>query len=118
MFNPFQHAGYHIYQYNGKKETIDTLLEGKNKHIWEKSLCNEWRRLAQGNIHRVRNTNMIDFVHKSELPKKKAVMYATFVCDYRALKYDPYRVCITVGGEKLTYNDDSGSPAANLLEKN
>ena len=69
MFNTFQHSGYHIYKENGKKETIDTLLSGKNKHIWEKSLSNEWGRLDQGNIHGVRNTDTTDFIHKSEVPK-------------------------------------------------
>ena len=99
-----------------KKETIDTLLAGKNKHIWEKSLSNEWGRLAQGNIHGLRKTDTIDFVHKLKLLKEKAVTYATFFCDYRALKDDPHRVPITVGGDKLTYDDDAGSPAANLLK--
>ena len=40
----------------------------------------------------------------------------TFVCNYRPLKDDPYRVRIIVGGDKLTYDDDAGSPASNLLE--
>ena len=43
-------------------------------------------------------------------------MYATFVCDLRPLKNEIYRVRITVGGDKLSYDDDAGSPAANLLE--
>ena len=42
--------------------------------------------------------------------------YALYVCDYRPLKDEPYRVRITVGGDKLEYLDDAGSPAANLLE--
>ena len=37
--------------------------------------------------------------------------YATFVCDYRPLKDDVNRVCITVG--RLCYDDDAGS--VNLL---
>ena len=40
----------------------------------------------------------------------------TFVCNYRPQKDDPYRVRIIVGGDKLTYDDDAGSPASNLLE--
>ena len=100
MFNTFQHEGYHIYQENGKKETIYTLLSGKNKHIWEKSLSNQWVRLAQGNIQGVKNTSTIYFVQKSELPKDKAVTYATCICDYCALKDYPYRVFIPVGRKK------------------
>ena len=39
-----------------------------------------------------------------------------FVLDYCPLKSEPHRVCITVGGDKLTYNADAGAPAANMLE--
>ena len=42
--------------------------------------------------------------------------YASFVCDHRPLKTEPWRVRIVVGGDKLTYDEDTGSPAASLLE--
>ena len=32
------------------------------------------------------------------------------------MKDEPYRVRITVGGDRLDYEDDAGSSAANLLE--
>ena len=50
------------------------------------------------------------------MPQDKRVTYATYVLDYRPLKNDQYRVRITVGGDKLIYLDDAGSPAANLTE--
>ena len=50
------------------------------------------------------------------MPKEKDVTYATFVCDYRPLKEEVYRIRITVGGDRLSYHEDAGSPAANLLE--
>ena len=43
-------------------------------------------------------------------------MYASYVCNYRPLKDEPNQVQITVGGDRLEYPEDSGSPAANLLE--
>ena len=113
MFQP--HAN-HIYRPDGKKETIDTLLRGSDRVIWTQSLSNEWGRLAQGNDAGVVSTNTIDFVHQHEVPKDRDVTYATFVLDYRPLKTEPYRVRITVGGDRLTYTSDAGSPAANLLE--
>ena len=36
--------------------------------------------------------------------------------DYRPLKTQTHRVRITVGGDRLSYPDDAGSPAANMLE--
>ena len=38
------------------------------------------------------------------------------VCDYRPLKSDPFRVWLTLGGDKLEYIHDAASPAATLLE--
>jgi hypothetical protein len=72
--------------------------------------------LAQGVDDRVVATNTIDFIHKSEVPPHKTVTYGNCVCDYRPLKSKPYCVRLTVGGNKLPSADESGSPAASLLE--
>ena len=50
------------------------------------------------------------------MPKNKDITYGSFVCDYRPLKSEPWRVWIVVGGDKLSYNSETGSPAASLLE--
>ena len=112
----FQPVVHHIYRPDGKKETIDTLLQGSDRKIWTQSLSNEWGRLAQGNDNGVVSTDTIDFIHKEEVPDGRDVTYATFVLDYRPLKSEPHRVRITVGGDKLSYTADAGSPAANMLE--
>ena len=112
----FQHCANHIYNTSGKKETIDTMLAGPHKEIWDKSLSNEWGRLAQGNNYGVKGTDTIDFIYQHEVPSNKKVTYATYVLDYRPLKAEPNRVRITVGGDKLEYLFDAGSPAANMME--
>ena len=112
----FQPTVNHIFQENGKKETIDRLLKSNHKHVWTRSLSNEWGRLAQGNKHGILGTDTIEFIFQHNVPKDKKVTYATYVVDYRPLKEEKYRVRITVGGDKLVYLEDSGSPAANLLE--
>ena len=38
------------------------------------------------------------------------------MCDYRPLKSEPWRVRIIVGGDKLSYADDPGSPTASIVE--
>ena len=75
----------HIYQHDGKKGTIDTLLNGSNRDIWTQSLSNEWDQLAQGNDAGVIATDTVDFIHQHEVPKNKDVTYAAFVLDYRPL---------------------------------
>ena len=87
-----------------------------NRHVWTRSLSNEWGRLAQGNKYGVTGTDTIECIAQQDVPTDKRVTYATYVVDYRPLKDEKYRVCITVGGDRLVYLEDSGSPAANLVE--
>jgi hypothetical protein len=113
----FQPVVNHIYNALGKKETIDTLLEGQNGPTWTNGLCNECGRLAQGcSENNILGTDTIDFIYQHEVPSDKKVTYGNFICDYRPLKTEPFRVRLTVGGDKLPCDDDAGSPAASLLE--
>ena len=110
------HRLSHIFDIDtGRKESIDSLLQ-KNHLRWSRSLSNEWGRLSQGNKFGVKATDTIDFIGKNDVPQGAKVTYASFVCDHRPLKPEQYRVRIVVGGDKLTYAYDSGSPAASLLE--
>ena len=59
LFQPFVN---HIYRPNGKKETIDTLLQGSDQDLWLQSLSRKWGRLMQGNNKGVLATNTIDFI--------------------------------------------------------
>ena len=67
-------------------------------------------------MYGLKGTDTIQFVHQHEVPKDKKVTYASYVCDYRPLKEEPFRVRIIVGGDRLDYQNDAGAPAANLLE--
>ena len=67
-------------------------------------------------MYNVQCTDTIEFIFKKDVPDGSAVTYASFVCDYRPLKSEPYRVRIVVGGDKLNYADDDASPATDMLE--
>ena len=105
----------HIYNENGKKLSLDALLQGEMAVTWQTSLSNELGRLAQG-VRQITGNNVIDFIPIEDVPPEKKVTYANMVCDYRPLKSDPYRVRLTVGGDRLEYWDDAASPAASLVE--
>ena len=96
--------------------TMDALLNSKDSVTWTRSLGNEWGRLANGNIYGVKGTKTIRCIQKVEVPKGRDVTYATFVCSFKPHKTENYRVRITVGGDRLSCPDDTGSPAVNLLE--
>ena len=101
---------------SGKKENIDSLLKGPERERWLQAASNEFGRLAQGNKYGVKATDTINFIPKSDVPHDRKVTYGSFVCDYRPLKDDPYRIRLVVGGDKLDYPNDPASPAAGLLE--
>ena len=71
--------------------------------------------MAQGNIHGVKGTDTISFIQQQDVPRNREVTYATYVLDHRPLKAEKHRVRIAVGGDKLLYPFDAGSPTANLL---
>lgn len=106
----------HIYDANGKRMTVDVLLRGKDSKMWKKSMSMEIGTLAKGNIHGVSATNNIEFVYKNDIPTEEKITYAQFVCDYRPLKPEPYRIRCVVGGNKLDCNIDTGSLTTNLVE--
>ena len=72
--------------------------------------------LAQGNKYGISGTDTIDFIYKHEVPDGRRITYATYILDYRPLKDESYRVIVIVGGDRLIYLDDAGSPAENLME--
>ena len=66
----------------------------------------------------MKGTDTIAFISPQDVPTNQPVTYASFVCDYRPLKQEQYRVRLVVGGDKLPYKDDAGSPTATLIETN
>ena len=80
------------------------LTQGPDKDIWVKSLENDFGRLAQGLKDRMPTGNStIFFIHPREIPAHKKVTYGRLVVYIRPLKYEKYRVRITVGGDKLDF---------------
>ena len=60
------------------------------------------------------DNSTIFFIHPSEIPTHKKITYGRLVVDIRPLKEEKYRVCITVGGDKLDFCGDASSVVAPL----
>ena len=58
----------------------------------------------------------MSFIIKSSIPTNKKIAYANFTFTHNSLKTEPYQCRLVVGGDKLDYEDNASSPAANLLE--
>ena len=90
----------------------------KYKEIWGTSAGNEIGRLAQGMPGRVEGTNTMFFIHKNEVPADRFqdCTYGKFCVMVRPEKIDePNRTRLTMGGDRINYPDDVGTPTADLL---
>ena len=85
--------------------------------VWNTSSANEFGRLAQGIGNRIKGTDTIVFVHKHQVPRErmKDVTYVKFVCELKPNKKEVHRTRMAVGGDKINYPDDVGTPTADLL---
>ena len=58
----------------------------------------------------------MQFISHHEVPPKRKATYANFVCDHRPFKTEPWCVRLVVGGDKVEYFYDAGSPSTTILE--
>ena len=56
------------------------------------------------------------FINKDQVPSDrwKDVTYGRIVCDFRPHKSEPNRTRLTVGGDRINYPEDCGTPTADL----
>eukprot|EP00804_Cyclotella_cryptica_P029413 CCRYP_013352-RA/>CCRYP_013352-RA protein AED:0.16 eAED:0.24 QI:0/0/0/1/0.2/0.16/6/0/1158 len=89
----------------------------KYSTIWKNAYGKELGRLAQGIPGTVKGTNTIVFIAYNEIPpqRRKDVTYGCIVANYRPEKDDPYRIRLTVGGNRITYPGHCGTPTADML---
>jgi len=86
------------------------LKDPKHRKRWQTSFSKEIRRLATG-------TKTIKFVSKSTIPRERLsdITYARIVCNERPEKKEPDRTRITMGGDRINYPGDCGTPTADIL---
>ena len=67
---------------------------------------------------RVKGTNKILFITKEDLPaaRWKDVTYGRIVVNYRPKKSNPNRVRLTVGGDRINYPGDCGTPTYDMMK--
>ena len=107
---------------------MGTLGSGRgcasSEEMREISTSTKFLRLAQGGgksclpPKSVEGTNTIIFASKQGIPKGKKITYVNCVCDIKLYKTKTPTVCLTVGGNKLTYNGSSIYPEISLLDLN
>ena len=103
----------------GKLLEYKHLTKNPNRRpAWTHSYGNELGRLAQGMPGHAKGTNIIFFIPRHKVPKErmKDVTYGLITCLIRLEKVDkPNRTRLAVGGDRVHYPFDAGTPTANLL---
>ena len=98
--------------------TVQNLIKrDEYREVWMGALGKEIGRLAQGLPGVVEGTDTIRFIHKHEIPNDrfKDCTYGSIVCNYRPEKEDPNRARLVVGGDKINYPGEVGTPTADML---
>ena len=110
-----EHLNHNYHQVTGQHKNYNKL-KLRHPKLWITSMSNELRQLdlVLGDIIKS-GTETIIFIHKHQIRAGRKATYTNAVCDYIQLKYDPYRVQITVGGDRLIYLCNPSAPDASLL---
>jgi len=102
----------------GKLIEYRHLLANPKYHAtWSKVYRKEISRLAQGIPGEVEGTNTISFIDKSHIPETRwrDVTYGRIVASFRPEKEDPNRIRLTVGGNRIYFTGDCGTPTVGML---
>eukprot|EP00804_Cyclotella_cryptica_P002421 CCRYP_004115-RA/>CCRYP_004115-RA protein AED:0.38 eAED:0.38 QI:0/0/0/1/0/0/2/0/346 len=84
---------------------------------WTLSSANEFGRLAQGVGSRIKGTNTIRFIAKSNIPveHRKDSTYGQFVCTVQPEKQEQNCTRFTVGGDRINYPGEVATPTTEMI---
>jgi hypothetical protein len=74
----------------------------------------KWMRSTANKINRLYNTNKIQFIRRSNIPKGRKVTYGSFVVDINDHKEEKERTILTVGGDQIEYPGNKSTGTAGL----
>jgi hypothetical protein len=90
------------------------LIRSTDAPKWIEGMEDEWGRLANGNERNEAGTKTLRFVRRDEIPDGYIPTYCRIVVAYRPEKEKPYHVRITVGGDRVIFNGECSTKAADL----
>jgi hypothetical protein len=93
------------------------LVNPKYKELWGKSYTTELGGLAQGIPGVSKGTDTIVFIARDEIPfsRLKDVTYGRICVNYCPPKDDPNRTRLTVGGDRVNFPGDCGTPTVDMV---
>jgi hypothetical protein len=93
------------------------LVNPKYKELWGKSYTTELGHLAQGIPGVSKGTDTIVFIARNEISfaRLKDVTYGHVCVNYCPKKDDPNCTCLTVGGDRVNFPGDCGTPTVDMV---
>jgi hypothetical protein len=93
------------------------LVNPKYKELWGKSYTTELCCLAQGIPSVSKGTDTIVFIARDEIPfaRLKNVTYGRVCVNYCPKKDDPNRMGLSVGGNRVNFPGDCGTPTVDMV---
>ena len=85
--------------------------------IWKPAYGKELGRLTTGKPGVVEGTETMIFITKDDIPfdRRDDCTYGRICANYRSEKDDPYRIRLTVGGDRIKNSGACGTPTAGML---
>jgi hypothetical protein len=74
----------------------------------------KWMRSTSNDINRLYNTNTVQFIRRSNIPKGRKVTYGSFVVDIKDHKEEKEHTRLTVGGDQIEYPGNKSTRTAGL----
>lgn len=91
------------------------IRQPETKKRWLHGMAKELGRLTQGlDNSDVEGTDTMFFIPHTALPAGRKPTYTRVVVDERPQKADPYRVRVTVGGDRIDYPGNVSTPTADI----
>jgi hypothetical protein len=92
------------------------LVNPKYKEVWGKLYTTDLGYLAQGIPGVSKGTDTIVFIRRDEVPidRIKDITYGCMCINYRPEKDDPNQTRLTVGGNRVNYPGNCGTPTVNM----
>jgi hypothetical protein len=90
------------------------ITDPVTKNAWLILAANEYGRLMQGGGGRVKGTDTMHFIKRSDIPSGRTSTYPRFVCEERPQKKEVNRTRLTLGGNLIDYPGDVSTRTAEM----
>lgn len=117
-YNPYEYNALHGHAINQDTGTIAEYAElstSSNREQWIEAMTDEIGRLMKGHQKMIGGSDTMKFIKYRSIPTGWKATYCRIACADRPEKAKRYRVRLTVGGDRLSYDGNASTKTADLV---